>query len=1166
MAVVPKMPYPLSAGALRIGWGDGDDGPGRLARALEDEAEAGAAAAAAVAAAAVLGGGGKKARGKGAAAGTVRAAVARALPWGPAVAAHVVATAGVDGGSGLVAGAPRGGVSEKDAAALLHVLRDLDAWFVAVSAIGALPGEGGVPPSGWLTWRPVRNADAGPGTSMASPVDADADSVAAAAYPGAPGPRVEPSFEECDPLPLLGRSGGALRVQFGGRAGNGADSKADDSTAWVFPTFDSALDEFFGRAEGQRAAAARRTRERDALMRLERLREDQSRRARELAAGADAGRERAAALLASADDVEAALQAVNEALAAGTDWDDLERLIRDEAADGNPVASLIASLELRENRVTLRLPDPAWAEGADAEAEGDPDNVDANAPRPRTILVPCDLALTAHGNASIQHAQRKQKEAKAARTLQAERERGAALEAKAVAQLEAVRRDAKESLTPARKPFWFEKFHWFISSENFLVVSGRDAQQNEQLVKRYLRKGDAYVHADLGGSPTTIVRNPRGTDADIAEFPVTLAQAGTACVCRSAAWEHKTVVGAWWVRSDQVSKTAPTGECEYLSGGRGPAQAQGPCVRAAAWFRHRHALAPAERPRPRCRRDAVATALTARASTAHPPASPFPLTLAVLPTGSFMVRGRKNFLAPAPLELGLGLLFGLADESIAGHLGERAPRSMAGPSAGTSAGGGEFYVRPCKPNVINAAVTEDDEDIARSASALEQPTAPAEVVEGEEELASLGALLLGDDSDGGGDAAPVLADAVEMPDGGDAAPVPAPKAPHAPREDGGRKYLSKAARRRLKKAGGGDGKGVEGDDADEQAEAIDAGNGVGGNNDDVPPPSAPATATISSPAALAAAFGLAPKAGGGGKGAAVEGKPPCPGPIIKGGGNRKYEWQDNEDRALAMAILGSEGKSKDRAARKKERIERMRARKEERAAREGGRATRATEGETTAAAEAAGLRTGAEDSHWVAQRKAKGEWDGNRDAPGGDPGGAPKDRAAMRRERKEREKRDAAETARLLEEEGVLELTAEERGALDLLDGLTGQPRQGDVLTWVIPVCAPYGALSNYKFRVKVTPGALKKGKAVRQAVELFLGSSSSGGPSATGTAARERELTKSLGDTELISVMPGAAKLSMPGMQKVQRQIKKNKRDAGRARLLEEDWGRARGGEEVEG
>jgi predicted ribosome quality control (RQC) complex YloA/Tae2 family protein len=32
-----------------------------------------------------------------------------------------------------------------------------------------------------------------------------------------------------------------------------------------------------------------------------------------------------------------------------------------------------------------------------------------------------------------------------------------------------------------RKPFWFEKFLWFISSENFLVVGGRDASQNEVL-------------------------------------------------------------------------------------------------------------------------------------------------------------------------------------------------------------------------------------------------------------------------------------------------------------------------------------------------------------------------------------------------------------------------------------------------------------------------------------------------------------------------------------------------------------------------------------------------------------------------------------------------------------------------------------------------------------
>ena len=41
----------------------------------------------------------------------------------------------------------------------------------------------------------------------------------------------------------------------------------------------------------------------------------------------------------------------------------------------------------------------------------------------------------------------------------------------------------------ARKTYWFEKFLWFISSENFLVIGGRDQQQNELVVKRYLEPG-----------------------------------------------------------------------------------------------------------------------------------------------------------------------------------------------------------------------------------------------------------------------------------------------------------------------------------------------------------------------------------------------------------------------------------------------------------------------------------------------------------------------------------------------------------------------------------------------------------------------------------------------------------------------------------------------------
>ena len=41
----------------------------------------------------------------------------------------------------------------------------------------------------------------------------------------------------------------------------------------------------------------------------------------------------------------------------------------------------------------------------------------------------------------------------------------------------------------------FEKFLWCISSENYLMIGGRDQQQNEVIVKRYLRPGHVSLHS-----------------------------------------------------------------------------------------------------------------------------------------------------------------------------------------------------------------------------------------------------------------------------------------------------------------------------------------------------------------------------------------------------------------------------------------------------------------------------------------------------------------------------------------------------------------------------------------------------------------------------------------------------------------------------------------------
>jgi len=73
-----------------------------------------------------------------------------------------------------------------------------------------------------------------------------------------------------------------------------------------------------------------------------------------------------------------------------------------------------------------------------------------------------------------------------------------------------------------------------------------------------------YVHAELHGASSTIVRNH---DPSRPVPPLTLQQAGCACVCRSKAWDAKLVTSAWWVHHHQVRGVRGGGELEGESEG-----------------------------------------------------------------------------------------------------------------------------------------------------------------------------------------------------------------------------------------------------------------------------------------------------------------------------------------------------------------------------------------------------------------------------------------------------------------------------------------------------------------------------------------------------------------------------------------------------------------------
>merc|ERR1712127_186442 len=94
-----------------------------------------------------------------------------------------------------------------------------------------------------------------------------------------------------------------------------------------------------------------------------------------------------------------------------------------------------------------------------------------------------------------------------------------------------------------------------------------------------------------------------------------------------------------------------------------------------------------------------------------------------------------------------------------------------------------------------------------------------------------------------------------------------------------------------------------------------------------------------------------------------------------------------------------------------------------------------------------------------------------------------------------------------------------------MLPGLTGVPVVEDELLFAVPVVAPYNTLLQYKFKVKLTPGTGKRGKACKTALAMFLGDKAA--------LAREKDLLKSVKDQDLARNLPGKVKLSAPHLQK---------------------------------
>jgi predicted ribosome quality control (RQC) complex YloA/Tae2 family protein len=80
---------------------------------------------------------------------------------------------------------------------------------------------------------------------------------------------------------------------------------------------------------------------------------------------------------------------------------------------------------------------------------------------------------------------------------------------------------------------WYEKYRWFFTSNGFLVIGGKNAEQNDEIYYKYFEDYDIFFHADIRGGSAVILKNGVNASEECK------AEAAQFAACYSKAWKER---------------------------------------------------------------------------------------------------------------------------------------------------------------------------------------------------------------------------------------------------------------------------------------------------------------------------------------------------------------------------------------------------------------------------------------------------------------------------------------------------------------------------------------------------------------------------------------------------------------------------------------------------
>ncbi len=347
------------------------------------------------------------------------------------------------------------------------------------------------------------------------------------------------------------------------------DGTGDDDRSGLvaesFSSFDDAVAEYFRR---RRAAdeAVETTRDRPdfegEIAKFERIVEQQESAIEDFEAEAAEYREQAEALYANYDLADEVLSTVQAARTEDRPWEEIAERLSEGRERGIPAAEAVESVDGSEGTVTVELDGHAVELHADEGVEHNADRLYREAKRVEEKAEGAREAVTDTREQLAAVKERREQ-------WSADDGEGGADDGEDESEDEADVDWLSRPSVPVRKDEqWYERFRWVRTSEDFLVLGGRNADQNEELVEKYLERGDLFFHTQAHGGPATVLKaaDPSESARDVTVPERSREEAARFAVSYSSVWKAGQFADdVYMVDHDQVSKTPESGE--YLAKG-----------------------------------------------------------------------------------------------------------------------------------------------------------------------------------------------------------------------------------------------------------------------------------------------------------------------------------------------------------------------------------------------------------------------------------------------------------------------------------------------------------------------------------------------------------------------------------------------------------------------